>query len=433
MNSSSQQRIEYSGWLPAFATFGDCGTHPQFDHIDRPPQGYEFAKPDDEWVRSATKLSLFNAPQKALKMLLAGIAGIKLGLRCLSSGASPPAVLRFLRDRHFRSQALLPIRRVPQFVSSIPFTYSRHPWIIEIEDITTLFFPYVINGHSEQVRVTDSPYFPIIRTLLKSDNCRAIVTHMASTAEGVKKVFRCPEITAKTFHVPMGIACPPMFQTHEDEQDVRMLFTNSWHQNPGSFYVRGGLEVLETFQTLNERFDRLELILRTKLPDDLPEKYKRLVRQSNVKLIDTFLPVDEFNRLKASCHFYLLPAARIHIMSVLQAMSFGQIPVVSNGWGMEEYVKDRVNGIVVTGREEVSWIDPASGVLRENYTAMHSLDPSIVDRMVAALTELLNDHPLRMRIAANARQAIEQDYNLDNWNRGLKSVFDRVLTGKSGS
>jgi glycosyltransferase involved in cell wall biosynthesis len=39
-----------------------------------------------------------------------------------------------------------------------------------------------------------------------------------------------------------------------------------------------------------------------------------------------------------SADIYVLPSARLHVVSVLQAMATGLAIIVSDGWGMAEYI-----------------------------------------------------------------------------------------------
>ena len=197
-----------------------------------------------------------------------------------------------------------------------------------------------------------------MKALLERPECRGILTHVRATAEGIAKLFQSPAIAQKTTHVPMGIRTPEQFQRHEPSPTINLLFTNSWHQATHSFYLRGGLDVLEAFARLRSAYPELRLTLRTKLPHDLAPRYHAIIRECGVAVLDEFLPQDELDSLIRSSHIYLLPAARIHIMSVLQSMSYGLVPIVSDGWGMTEYVDDRRTGLVVPGRYgKISWDD----------------------------------------------------------------------------
>ena len=92
-------------------------------------------------------------------------------------------------------------------------------------------------------------------------------------------------------------------------------------------------------------------------------------------------------------------AARIHVVSLLQAMSYGLAVVASDGWGIEEYLDDGRNGMVVRGRYgKTSWADHEAGVLREDYDSMYLPDPKMVAGIVSAVSRLAESRELRARL-----------------------------------
>ena len=88
---------------------------------------------------------------------------------------------------------------------------------------------------------------------------------------------------------------------------------------PQNFFLRGGLDVLEAFDQLRRRYPQLRLTIRSALPP-LEERYQRILLSGWVRVIDRFLPAQLMSELQRESHVYLLPSARIHIVSVLQAM-----------------------------------------------------------------------------------------------------------------
>ncbi len=120
------------------------------------------------------------------------------------------------------------------------------------------------------------------------------------------------------------------------------FFTCSWHQNPESFFLRGGLDVVRAFEIIHERYPHARLTLRTGLPK-LKPRFRRVLEKCWVRVIDRYLPDDEMDELMRSTHIFVLPAARIHVVSVLRAMAHGQVVVASDGWGFREYVEHRRN------------------------------------------------------------------------------------------
>jgi glycosyltransferase involved in cell wall biosynthesis len=442
--------VEFAGWLPIYVNSGNCGRHPQFTHTAEPPPGYRFtcSAPPEPPVSRRPSLwhrlgqlrhrvfslvrpffALFQkAPGVTLssRLRLLG-AFLRLLATLLRRGARPVAVLRFLQSRHFRSQLLLAPYRGLVFLTSMPYTFGQNPWVLEIEDPTTLFYPLIQNGRTGDLQIHESPYLPIVKTLLESQQCKGIVTHIRSTAELLPALFGSETISRKVFYTPLGVKLPGRWQRHEmEDEEIHLLFINSWCQVPENFYVRGGLDLLEAFAILRQRYPRLRLTLRTALPA-LDAHYHRILESGWVRVINRFLSAEEMADLHAGSHIFLLPAARVHIVSLLQAMSYGLAVVGSDGWGMEEYLEHDRNSLVVRGRYgKTSWADREAGLLREDYEPMYTTDPVVVKGLVEAVSRLVEDRALRARLGATARNDVATKYTLARWNQGLKEVFDRA-------
>ena len=440
--------VEFLGWLPTFKWFGNCGAHPQFGHTEIPPAGYKFvrSRPESPLAkkRSAPRTTVYFRLWRLTTLPCRCAMGMVLNIRefgfmqcaltllaCVKLVASLMRktklvipTLRFVHSRHFRSQVMAPRKAELAFLTSLPQTYGQHPWVIEIEDSTTLFFPFLPNGLTADLDVKASPYYALTKVLLESDSCRAILTHMRSTFDTLPTLFNSSIIAKKTHYAPLGVRLPARWQRHEPSETINLLFTNSWHQQQVGFYLRGGLDVLEAFEILHKKYPQLRLTLRTQLPR-LDDRYQRIVEKSWIRVIDRFLPEKELEELQRESHIYLLPSARIHIVSLLQAMSYGQVVVGSDGWGVEEYVEHDRNGIIVRGRAgTVSWMDESVGLLREDYSHLYESNSTVVKGIVEQVSRLVEDIALRQRLGAAARAVVQTKYNLTRWNESLRTVFD---------
>src|SRR5207248_6389689 len=159
-----------------------------------------------------------------------------------------------------------------------------------------------------------------VKALLEADHCRAILTHMRSTAELIPTLFGSEAIRKKVVYAPLGVKLPARWQRHAPRppgEPIDLLFINSWCQIAENFFVRGGLDVLEAFAVLRERYPQLRLTIRTRLPA-LDHHYHRILESGWVRVIDRFMPAEELAELHATSHVFLLPAARVHIVSLLQ-------------------------------------------------------------------------------------------------------------------
>ncbi len=464
--------LEFAGWLPIYEYSGNCGQHPQFAHTEEPPAGYRFicslppirrnpslGERIGRWlvrgaVRTTAELSALARPffavfrggrDASLRDRFRVLAAmVRLLVTLLCKGAKLRAVLRFLQSRHFQSQLLLAPYRGPVFLTSMPYTYGQNPWVLEIEDPTTLFYPLIENGQTAHLSIPDSPYFPIIKTLLEAEACKGIITHMKSTAQLVATLFGSEAIRKKVHYTPLGVRLPERWQRHDDctqhaprdgddeeTEPLHLLFINSWCQVPANFFVRGGLDVLEAFAILRRRYPRLRLTMRTSLPP-LDDHFHRIIETGWVRVIDRFLPEEDMDALLSESHIFLLPAARVHIVSLLQAMSYGLAVVTSDGWGIQEYLTHDRNGLIVAGRYgKTSWADLQVGMLREDYEPTYTADPKVVAGLVEAVARLVEDRKLRQRLGRTARQDVATTYNLDNWNRGFKDALDQALGSPS--
>jgi len=80
----------------------------------------------------------------------------------------------------------------------------------------------------------------------------------------------------------------------------------------------------------------------------------------------------------------------------------------------------------------VSWNDPETGMFHENYAPMYEIDPGIVDGMFERICQLIETPSERKRLGANARRSVKETFNFENWNAGLKKVFDEIANGMNG-
>ena len=452
--------VEFAGWLPIYNSFGNCGRHPQFKHTTTPPSGYRFVRSEPGpkrptrwellkrqasqlaltvlwlmWVLVRPLLAVFRSgPRVSAKARLRLVAAAaRLTWTMVRGGTRLDIALRFVRSRHLTSQLMLAHHHGLTFLVSVPYTFNQNPWVIEVEDPTTLFSPFIPNGATCGLRIAESPWFPAVKALLESDECRGIITHVRSTARLIPALFRSEAIARKVVYAPLGVKLPERWQRHDEKdapEHINLLFINSWCQQPGNIKVRGGTDVLEAFAILRERYPHIRLTIRSTV-DGLDDYYHRIMESGWVRVIERFLPAEEMETLLAESHIFLLPAARIHVVSLLQAMASGLAVVASDGWGIEEYVEHERNGLVVKGRYgKTSWADEEAGMLREDYQPAYTPDPEVVQGLVEALSRLIEDADLRRRLGRTARRDAETKYSLERWNQGLKQVLDRAVSGE---
>jgi glycosyltransferase involved in cell wall biosynthesis len=432
------REVEYAGYVLGKG-HTSVQTHPQFAHLKSPPDGYMFTSHPGTSVYAGTIIDFikrFNpdeAPPHTGVAALDLIVGevVSIARAAIGYGSTVDAVRVFLLDRNIEGCVRIPEAVSLAFIPTFPFSIGGTPWIVEIEDTTTLFDPYLCNGDTAKVDPRSLPCFPVLKALLESSSCRGILTHIRSTAESVRLLFSSEIIARKTFFVAMGVDLPRLQADGgaRASQTINLLFTNSWHQEAKSFFLRGGHDVLEAFSRLCEKYPQLVLTIRSALPS-LSEKHRKLVEtHPRIRVVPGFLDDAALDRMMRETDVYLLPAAHMHIVSMLKAMAYGIPVIVSDGWGFDEYIQDGYNGFIVKGRRNrVSWEDPEHKMLREDYRSIVAPDgitPEVVDGLEATIIKLI-DGDYRRQISQQARASIESHYTTVHWNHGLKTVLDTI-------
>ena len=117
-------KVLYGGYLRPFK---HVGHHPQFEHIRYPPPGYEFVTGGHFGLRT---------PARLLKSISA------LSWNAVANGSTLSGLTKFIHSRSLVAQLSVPSDVSLAFLPSMPFILGQIPWVIEIEDTTTLFAPF---------------------------------------------------------------------------------------------------------------------------------------------------------------------------------------------------------------------------------------------------------------------------------------------------
>jgi glycosyltransferase involved in cell wall biosynthesis len=357
----------------------------------------------------------------------------------LAPDSPPPAADRattvdYLHSRDLASQAQTPPDADLTFLHTAPLGYGARPWVLHLENVTTLFWPYLHNGRTRGVALRRTPIFPLISRVLAAPDCRALFTHCRQTVAQLERLFP-DSVARKVRYAPPGVHLSAaarrsvdqaMTEKHRPGRTVRMLFTNSWHQAPENFRNRGGLEVVKAFVELHRVFPDVHLTVRSAFPPFPPgdEIGAALAEHPAITVVDGPVSDDALSDMLADADIFLLPSAALHSVSVMRAMAYGAVCVVSDLPVFAEFLQHGESGVVIPGRHaKVYDTDPESGWEQEDYQAMRSLDRAVADDLTAALLDLCRNPERRRDIAAAARRRLDVDLPFSGFLAGFENVL----------
>ena len=218
---------------------------------------------------------------------------------------------------------------------------------------------------------------------------------------------------AKLFGSRIGLSSSAVDPSIYPEKSVgkpRFLFINSAHQQPANFFNRGGHVVLRFWKEFRTAGREGTLVLRCGRPDDhtlashgVDPAFVRSELGHSILWAEGYLANHELNALMADAHFFLLPSASLPSASILQAMTLGTVPIVTDTIGTSVYVTDRESGIVLKGVKQEIWhIDPQTGVLVDRNERMPNTAASLVSQLMERVSELLDSKEAYLALSYRA-------------------------------
>lgn len=326
-----------------------------------------------------------------------------------------------------------------EFHHTAPFPSLQRPFVFHCEMFAPVWFPFSQQGSGRLDRVNEIREH--YRSIFTSPLCLGIFSHVPETLRALSQFFSDPNINNKLFPSRIGLSasaiCDPSLPLQPSLENPRFLFVNSANQNPSNFFRRGGHIVLRFWKDYLAEGRTGLLMLRCAKPNDEDlEEYGvdvSLLRAETGRSIiwgQDYLANHEMNALMASAHFFLLPSASLHSVSIMQAMTLGAIPAVTDTVGTSVYVSDQDTGIVLQGMYNAIWRrDTFTGVLVDHYERTPGLDEELVSQLIHRICSLL-DRPetyrnMRHRMMSFAQEQFSGPTFSDQFWGAVFSLYQR--------
>lgn len=321
------------------------------------------------------------------------------------------------------------------FHHTVPFALDERPWVLHLEHLNMVAAP-MTTYPTAALRPIDTQTL-LLRERLSAPSCLGVFTHIRETKRRLDLLLGVPAIAAKTAYIRLGIDLEARALSRAKAPAVRrtmttLLFTNSLARN--NFHVRGGPDVLSAFLHLRKRHGNIRLLMRSDLPMAGAEGLvSRSCRHPDVVWIRERLSDTEIDALYHEADLFLLPSGLLHAVSIIKALRGGLALVASDVYGVDEFVRHRINGWVVPGRRAA--VTPkvtADTVYAEDCRSLldptaEPPDPRFQWRFRAAIAELLDNPSLTAAIRRNARQGAAHDHRGHRWATDVSVFMERAM------
>jgi glycosyltransferase involved in cell wall biosynthesis len=287
-------------------------------------------------------------------------------------------------------------------------------YIFNFEDQATLY-RLIENGFTYNIDFKNHIETDYIRYVLEDPRCKKIICHIEKMAKALPKLLDSEIIANKTFYERVGINLKTnTFISKKKGDTINILFTNSYYDWDGSFYLRGGHILTYVFNLLSQKYKNIHLTIRSSIPANYPS-IDFLRNHPQIEILD-YLSVDKLDEVYKKSDIVVLPSARVHSHSICQAFSYGLPVIGSDGWGNDEFITHEENGFIIKGFNNVSWNDENVGCI-ENYNNIYTIQPD--DPRIQQLyfyLEFLIENPENLDVLkSNCLEICESKYSLLNW------------------
>ncbi|QSH41434.1 hypothetical protein P0136_08070 [Lentisphaerota bacterium ZTH] len=392
-------------------------------------------KPEVVKINSLDNVKLFRKIQKDRKRfeyLFSQINKLEQKIENLN----PKLIERKYKEYFFSPNMILTelINGDIEFHHSAPFASLKRPFIFHCEAFAPIFMPFAGQGNNKFLKNKDLKEY--YKKIFAHKYCLGIMSHIPETLESIKLFFNDPIISRKLVKSRIGLSMNhfsgvKLFEKNSLSNPI-FLYINSAHQNPKNFTKRGGHLVLRFWKEYIKSGREGMLILRypkTSFKElekfDIDFDFIKSECGKSIIWSQDYLSNYEMNKLISKSNFFLLPSASLHSVSLMQAMTFGTVPVVTDTLGIDSFVTNNKDAIVLEGMNSAIWQkDDDTGVLFDNYKQIHTVDDDLLSQMLINIYEAVDNSTYYNKLSQNAIRTAKskfsgKSFSKDFWRKTL--------------
>jgi glycosyltransferase involved in cell wall biosynthesis len=291
------------------------------------------------------------------------------------------------------------------------------PWVVDVEYANEL-----VGGNDIKI------VRRAVQKSLASKYCRKVMPWSNWAKRTLYHSMNCDSFKEKIETVHFGMR-PKNITKKKAEDKVTLLFVGSINlSNAFTFESKGGVEAIEAFLKLREKYDRIELVVRSWVPPEVKAKY---ANSPDVKILDSPLSDEELTKLYVSSDIFLFPSHLNLGMAILEAMSY-ELPVIARRiYDIPEAVEDMKTGLLVDPLSTMpyyTWNGAPNGIKIEFLPYVRKYRRQLVNQIVEKASLLIEDAELMRKLGRQARASIETGrFSIENRNAKLKRIFDEAV------
>lgn len=291
------------------------------------------------------------------------------------------------------------------------------PWVLEILDHPACLEGYNYNAFLKNLK--------IIEKKLLSPFCKLIIITNESSLKLMKKYFSS-KVIKKCVLLRAGVI-PENYKKTSNNKEINIIFIGSL-ANPDDFYIKGGLEALESFKIVSEKFPNSRFFFRCIIPKDIKRRYENI---TNLYFLDKELDSKQWKNLLKNADICLNPGHVYPLMAILESLNNCLPIIMLDTWGVRDYLTNNYNSILINPSKKIMGYRDLSYPLnirtKEFIAEIKSPDSRVIRDICSALLKLIGNKNLREKLGRNGKKTILERFNLNKRNQVLEKIFNSAL------
>ena len=243
----------------------------------------------------------------------------------------------------------------------------------------------------------------------------------------MKKYF-AKSVIKKTQVIRPAVSQPKLLISKNKSEKCTLLFIGSIN-NPNDFIMKGGIQAIQVFESLQKKHKNIQLIIRSKVPDTI----KRAIQNKNqVILLDQDLPFSKIQELYQDADILLEPSHSYVLMASLEAMAFGLPIIALDSYATKNYIQNNKNGFVIKPskklKEQYNKENYPNNIRsKEFFNSILINDEELIYRLTKKTEILIKNKKLRERLGNNGKKIAQTKFSISTRNKAWKKLFNEII------
>ena len=306
--------------------------------------------------------------------------------------------------------SIFPRNRIIHFCNGVKLAYNRR-WVADMESAKVLFKSYSLMEDPDSIMAAQER--------LETGDCAALLPLTNAAKKTLERILNINRFLVRVIYPTFYTDVKTIFPERRD----LIVFIGGSYSNK-SFEAKGGREVFSAWLSLYKTYPNYKLLMITNPPQD----YLKIAKDAPNLQVVSFMPREKLlSEVYPRSKIIILPSMMDTVgYSVMEAMNYGVVPIVSDHFALPEIVGD--SGFIVKVPAKL-WRDDGAPNLNFYEELANGPFSEVSEKIADAMHILLSDKTIWERCSHKSyERMINPPFNIDFRNEQLKEIYEIAIS-----